>query len=372
MPNVSILLLSNYQIDITKEYSFRDLKIAKFEEDVRAIFDKDPDTTLLVCEIIERTQFTSEEQNALDRIFEVLNRVAPKYYLVVDDTMGHQVTFNGNVAYLSGCMMLAYLSIWMKGHPVATEWNPKTNQGLMLLGKCQKIHRIGLLKKFYEQNVLDSIEWTAHFINQRNLIKEQFFKDYTDDEYDMFVTRCNRLLDLSNDHPCLPKVTDGYFHHQGFPFDHTLYERTAFSIILESEYYGVGAPWLSEKTWRAIANKHPFIMVGGESNIPDLKSRGYRTFEELMHIPEYYSLLTTVKNVDHALNSIVTNTVEFSKLLENASPSLIAKINEDVEHNYKLFEDFMGNQVAKFLETTNLTTDAIVQLIDIQLSPWCK
>lgn len=372
MSNVSILLLLNYQIDIAKEYSFRDFNAVKFEEDVRNTFVKDPDTTLLVCEIIERTQFTSEDQNTIDRALEILNRVAPRYYLVVDDTMDHQVTFNGNVAYLSGCMMLAYLSIWMKGHPVATEWKPTTNKGLLLLGKCQKIHRIGLLKKFYEKNALDSIEWTAHFVNQRDSIKEQFFSDYTDEEFELFTQRCNRLLDLTDDHPCLPESNDGYFHHQGFPFDHTLYERTAFSIITESEYYGVGKPWVSEKTWRAIANKHPFIMVGGESNIPDLKHRGYRTFEELLHIPEYHSLLTTAKDMDHALNSIVTNTVEFSKLLDNASPSLIAKINEDVEHNYKLFEDTMGKQVAKFLETTNLTTDAIVQLMDIQLSPWCR
>ena len=372
MSNVSILIFANYQIDISKEYSFKDINIAKFEEDVRSAFERDPDTTLLVCEIIERTQFGEEEQKTLDRAFEVLNRVAPRYYLVVDDTMNHTATFNGNMAYLSGCMMLAYLSIWMKGHPIATEWNPSTNKGLLLLGKCQKIHRIGLLKKFYEQNALDYIEWTAHFKNQRDVIKDRFFNDYTDEEYDIFVNRCNRLLDLPNDHPSLPEIGNGYFHHQGFPFDHTLYERTAFSVVLESEYYGTGKPWVSEKTWRAIANKHPFIMVGGESNIPDLKSKGYRTFEELMHIPEYYSSLSTGKDMDQALNSIVTNTVEFSKLLENASPNLVSKINEDVEHNYKLFEDFMGKQVAKFVETTGLTTDAVVSVMDIQLSPWCR
>jgi hypothetical protein len=372
MTNVSILLLSNYQIDIAKEYSFRDLKIAKFEEDVRAVFDKDPDTTLLVCEVIERTWFGPKEQNTINRALEILNRVAPRYYLVVDGTMDHQVTFNGNVAYLSGCMMLAYLSIWIKGHPVSTQWNPSTNKGLVLLGKCQKIHRIGLLKKFYEQNALDSIEWTAHFVNQRKLIKEQFFSDYTDEEFTRFVDRCNRLLDLTDNHPCLPKSNDGYFQHQGFPFDHTLYQRTAFSVVLESEYYGTGMPWLSEKIWRAIANKHPFIMVGGESNIPKLKKMGFRTFEELLPIPEYYLLLTNTGDMGRALNSIVTNTVELSRLLDNASPDLIAKITEDVEHNYKLFEDFMGNQVANLLETTNLTTDAIVSLMDIQLSPWCK
>lgn len=374
MSDIFILPLLGFQVNITEEFSYKDINIKQFEDDVSSIVEDHPDATILICEMIERRCFASSEQNTIDRVFEVLERVAPKYFLVVDGTLNHEVTFGGRVAYLPGCMMLPYYHIWMKGHPIASEWNPTTSKGLMLLGKCKKIHRIGLLKKFYEAGELDSIEWTAHFVKERNIIKERFFADYTEEEFDTFSNICNRTVDLPDDHPCHPSTETQNFHHQGFPFDHTLYERTAFSVILESEYYTNcgNNPNLSEKIWRAIANKHPFIMVGGESNIPELKKLGFKTFEEYLAIIEYYSLFSTTKDVNVALDSIVTNTVEFYKLLANPSSDLVNQIKADVDHNYNLFESMMNKYVADFIHKTNLDEYDVGQLISYHLSPWCQ
>ncbi len=374
MSDITILTLLSFQVDISKEFSYRDINIEKFERTISNIVADNPNTTILVCEMIERNQYGEEEQNTFDRIFEVLDRLAPKYFLIIDNTMGHRTTFNGKVAYLPGCMMLAYYHIWMKKHPKVTEWNPTTNKGLMLLGKCKKFHRIGLLKKFYEAKLLNSIEWTAHFINERNIIKERFFSEYTDQEFEEFSNQCNRTLDLPEGHPCHPTRETQDFHHQGFPFDHTLYEQTAFSVILESEYFTScnNIPAISEKTWRAIANKHPFIMVGSEYNVPELKRMGFRTFEEHLAIPDYYSRFTSTKNMDTALDCVVTNTVEFSKLLADPSSSLVAKIKEDVDHNHNLFESMMSKYVQDFIEKTKLDTSAIEHLMIYHLSPWCR
>lgn len=373
MSDIFILALLGFQVNINKEYSYQDINIGTFERVVANLVADHPNATILVCEMIERRYFKADEQNTIDRVFEVLERVAPKYFLVVDGTLPHEVTFNGRVAYLPGCMMLPYYHIWMKGHPTSTEWNP-ASKGLMLLGKCKKLHRIGLLKKFYEAEALDSIEWTAHFIKERNIIKERFFADYTEEEFEAFSKICNRTIDLPDDHPCHPVIETQNFHHQGFPFDHTLYQRTAFSVILESEYYTnlYYNPNLSEKTWRAIANKHPFIMVGGESNIPELKKLGFRTFEEYLPIPEYYSSFSTTRDANIALDSIVTNTIEFSKLLSNPSSDLVKQIKADVDHNYNLFETMMAKHVKDFIQKTNLDTSDVGRLISYHLSPWCQ
>ncbi len=371
MTHITTLQLLNYQIDISKQFSYKDINISKLEQEVTEVLSENPDTKILLCEMIERYAFSPEEQNSLDRVFECLEKLTPNYFLVTDDTMGHEASFKGNVAYLPGCMLLAYYHIWIKGHPTATEWNSNDGKGLMFLGKCEKMHRIGLLRKFYEQGALGTVEWTANFANQRGLIKDKFFADYSDSEFDTFFNACNRTLDLPNDHPAHPADDTHSFQHQGFPFDHTLYERTAFSVILESEYYSKDIPGISEKSWRAIANKHPFIMVGGESNIPELKKMGFRTFEEYLVIPEYCSILTDTRDMNKALDSVITNTVEFSKLLKDPSPALVAKIREDVDHNFNLFESFMEDKVGKFLKTTGLDITAISRMLEPHLSYWC-
>ena len=374
MPNVFVFQMLYYQANIHLEYSYKEVNLSLFERDMTKVLAEDPSATILLCEIIERTFFTKEEQDSINKMIEILDRLNANYFFVVDKTMNHQISFGDRVAYLSGCMLLAYYHIWMNNHPNITEWDPITNKGLLLLGKCEKKQRIGLLKKFYEKNLLDSIEWAANFTNQYDLIKERFFADYTDEEFKIFSDKCNRILDIPGDHPSYPSNSSQSFQHQGFPFDHTLYNKTAFSIISESEYYSDPAhkPWISEKTWRAIANKHPFIMVGSVDNIPVMKDMGFRTFEEYLPITDYYSWLTSTNfNIDVSLDAIVTNTVEFYNLLNNISPELKDKIVEDVNHNYDLFESMMKEAIDTFLETTKLDTRAIKSIIDHHSCSWC-
>jgi hypothetical protein len=372
MPNIFTLQLFYYQKNIHLEYSYKEVNLALFEKDIAKIMAIDSTATILLCEIIERKVFKKEEQNSINQMIEILDRMAVNYFFVVDNTMNHQISFGDKVAYLPGCMLLAYYPVWINHHPNVTVWNPISNKGLMLLGKCEKIHRIGFLKKFYEKNSLDSIEWAANFTNQYDLIKEKFFTDYSDEEFKIFSDTCNRTLDIPINHPSYPKNSNESFQHLGFPYDHTLYCKTAFSVILESEYYSdpEGMPWISEKTWRAIANKHPFIMVGSTDNIPVLKNMGFKTFEEYLSIEDYYSLLTVTQDIHTSLDAIVTNTIEFSNLLGTLSPDLKHKITEDVNHNYELFESIMKEAVDTFLATTNFEISTIKAIIDHHNCDW--
>ena len=112
-------------------------------------------------------------------------------------------------------------------------------------------------------------------------------------------------------------------------------------------------------------------MVGSVDNIPVLKDMGFRTFEEYLSIEDYYSLLATSGNKDISLDAVVTNTVEFSNLLGNLSPSLKHKIIEDVNHNHNLFESMMKETINTFLETTDLDLSSIKKIMDHHLFQWC-
>jgi hypothetical protein len=389
MTTVSVLLLCNYQSNIDRSYSYEEINTSLLEEDVAKLLSIDPNTTILLCEILEQNVFTEKEQASINTMIAILDRMTPNYFFVVDSSLEHEISFGNKVVYLPGCMLLAYYPIWMDHHPNVTEWNPISNKGLLLLGKCEKVHRIGLLKKFYEKNALDSIEWSANFAHQYELIKEQFFTEYTDEEFKIFSDSCNRILDIPADHISYPLNPTTNFNYIGFPYDHTLYYKTAFSVITESQYYTVPEkrPWITEKTWRAIANKHPFIMIGSADNIPVLKNMGFRTFEEYLSIKDYNSLLAYTKNADISLDAIVTNTVNFCKSLNDPSSNIILeepqgstqfrrgnprvgrkvdlknKITEDVNHNYELFKSITREAIDTFLRTTKLDLTAIKVIV---------
>jgi hypothetical protein len=70
------------------------------------------------------------------------------------------------------------------------------------------------------------------------------------------------------------------------------YANSYFSVIAETTYHTKNghpeARFLSEKTFKAIAMRHPFVMVSVPGTLEVLKRMGYRTFESI--IDESYDL----------------------------------------------------------------------------------
>lgn len=82
--------------------------------------------------------------------------------------------------------------------------------------------------------------------------------------------------------------------NQPFPTDTTnkYYEDSYFSLISETTFYNrdtfLNSRFLTEKTFKAILCKHPFILVTLPNSLTVLKELGYKTFEPL--IDESYDL----------------------------------------------------------------------------------
>jgi len=71
-------------------------------------------------------------------------------------------------------------------------------------------------------------------------------------------------------------------HYLGYPYDDKLYRITNFSLIAETHFDGNQEFHPTEKTYRAIANKHPFIVASTPFFLSKLKHKGYRTFSNLI------------------------------------------------------------------------------------------
>lgn len=117
-----------------------------------------------------------------------------------------------------------------------------------------------------------------------------------------------------------------------------LYENTYFSVISETNFYtntpGVHATpgrFCSEKTFKPIAMKHPFIMVSVPLMLEKLKQIGYRSFSP--YIDESYD-----QELDD--NTRLLKIVKEIKRLSELSPAelseFLANTKEIVEHNYNI------------------------------------
>lgn len=124
------------------------------------------------------------------------------------------------------------------------------------------------------------------------------------------------------------------------------YSDSLMSFVTESDHRG---NFLTEKTYKAIINMHPFFIIGNPDHHALLRARGYHTFENLFgseKITSYndaVAVLTRLKN---------TNIEDLKAIIEK-------RIIDKCIHNYELFWnrkvswESITNEVLKLIEKHN-------------------
>lgn len=118
-----------------------------------------------------------------------------------------------------------------------------------------------------------------------------------------------------------------------------LYEDTYFSVVSETIYFTGYRDWedsafLSEKTFKAILFKHPFILVATPNTLKYLKAIGYKTFSPV--IDESYD---SIEDNTLRMIAIVKEINRLCKLKGPALESYLKYCREICEHNFKVFTE---------------------------------
>jgi hypothetical protein len=109
-----------------------------------------------------------------------------------------------------------------------------------------------------------------------------------------------------------------------------LYENSYFSIVTET---GLGGYFrITEKTFKPIANYHPFIILGCHGTLKYLKSQGYETYPELFD-ESYDDEEDQIKRTFMVIDQVE----QFSKLQKVEKDRLYKLVHEKVLHNANLF-----------------------------------
>jgi hypothetical protein len=99
-------------------------------------------------------------------------------------------------------------------------------------------------------------------------------------------------------------------------------------------------PFLTEKTWKAIVYKMPFMIVGGKHSLKCLRSFGFKTFENFWD--EEYD------NLDYAADRIdkITDNLQILALLNQTEiDNLYKKMLPLLEHNFNHLNYFYKKQI---------------------------
>jgi hypothetical protein len=108
------------------------------------------------------------------------------------------------------------------------------------------------------------------------------------------------------------------------------YSSTYFSVITET---GMGNPTrITEKVFKAIVNKHPFLIIGCKDSLKYLQQLGYKTFPSMFD--ERYDSIET--DVDRIL-LIIDEIEKFCNLSVDEKNNRLNSIIDTLEHNYNLF-----------------------------------
>ena len=153
------------------------------------------------------------------------------------------------------------------------------NDFLFLNAKIHKVNRLNLAIRLNKYNLLKHGIWS---LNTNHNVKDLYPKVshlITKYDFDWFYSKIPHSPDKI-------KYDSEADHYLGYPFDHTLYENTKYSVVAETHVENDEAFMITEKTSRAIINKHPFVIASTPRFLEQLRARQYKTFGSLW--PEDY------------------------------------------------------------------------------------
>lgn len=116
------------------------------------------------------------------------------------------------------------------------------------------------------------------------------------------------------------------------------YLDTYFSIVNETTFHTKpgydGVPFLSEKIFKCIAMKHPFVMVSVPNSLQYLKKLGYKTFESI--IDESYDSI--VKD-DERMFAIVKEVQRLCNLKDQELQTFLIEAQKICNYNYHVLKN---------------------------------
>ena len=212
-----------------------------------------------------------------------------------------------------------YFSSWLinlveqeKAKPMAKFTNPKKD--FICLNRRARRHRTNLVHRLHEKSLIKN-NYVSYFFDDEQAVSEDYkpFKALKE-HYESNIT-----IDMKNSksNPASNLLWD-------------CYRDSFFSLVTETYFYE-SRSFLSEKTFKPIAARQPFVLMAPPFYLEALRETGIKTFGE--YFDESYDLIE-----DHELrmNAIVALVDDICKMPYQKKLNMFAKMKDICEHNYNV------------------------------------
>jgi len=174
------------------------------------------------------------------------------------------------------------------------------------------LYKLGLDNNFISctggESTVDSIEECVDVLREYNL---------SDEYLETFAKNFKPIyLDKPNTEFGMIKQNNVYTDH---------YEKSYFSIVTETS---MSTRFLTEKIYKPIFNKHPFVLLGADRMLEHLRQLGFYTFEEMFD--ESYDQEADVTN---RYNKVLQTIIDFCNLPQEEKQNRFEAVKSKLEHN---------------------------------------
>ena len=227
----------------------------------------------------------------------------------------------------------------------------KNKEKLFLcFNRITRMHRVVLLGLLYHKGLVDRSYYSFfHNLSYKNSEMDLFkFLNVLKLPYKKIVE--NEINKHYNEFPLLLNNLDSSNTNQVLKSDETYYNNSYFSLVTETFFYKINARkekyeensvFFSEKTFKPIICKHPFIMLNRPHALEFLRKLGYKTFHPFIN--EEYD---TIQNDSDRLLAIVAEVERLSKQSDQQWLDWLNNVSDIVEYNHSLI---MSKQNTDFI-----------------------
>ena len=213
--------------------------------------------------------------------------------------------------------------------PLPTKYERKK---FVCLNRLGKPHRTYFVLGMLERNLLDHAHWSYCNTDGAELTVPEVHRRLDHPMFEQTNSYSDQLISEFIDK--VPHTPDGIISHDGHRQPEELfsnmYQNVDFMVIPETIYESTEGIFFTEKTFKAIVNGKPLVMLGQQGMIDKLRKRGYDTFDYIIdhsydHAPDSKRAQMVLDETERLCN------VDFSKFSD--------RIRESGEHNKRVALD---------------------------------
>jgi 16S rRNA G1207 methylase RsmC len=337
----------------------------------------------------------------IHRIAKLLNNVIPSenfFYLSgaingeeAYEKVAQQYGFTFRISVLSAPMFHYYLrtttySYSLDNNTFEAKVKPKK---FLCFNKLEREQRLRLLERMLEKNYVDLGYYS--------------FESSENDNFHIIADRLDPIQFphvIANKHkfPMRLNITEDRENPVNIiPDDLEYFKNSYFSIVNETLFYGFrsssthvihhqlnaeySSVFISEKTFKCLALKHPFVVFGRPGTLKGLHKLGFKTFSPYFN-ESYDDIIDDNERFDAIFNEITRlinlSDDEWLEILRNIEPILehnhMIFINKDrhgvTENTERFFADVQPKKQLKTLDEVLLKSDCIELMPIVEVKHW--